>query len=164
MRRYTESDYHELAASKDLEWIGDVLPDNVLAPTEWRCKRAGHVFKARAANVMHMEPLTPGGYIQGRNCPKCTHRWRRGKTDYHKLAKRHGLDWMSAYGQPKTTRDPTAWQMADGKVLVASYRALDSRQTAVSDTGARANAIFDPMDEDGIRAALGPLAEEKAGA
>jgi len=44
-RRKTESDYHDLAASTGLTWLGD-LPRNTRTDTLWKCT-AGHIFSRR---------------------------------------------------------------------------------------------------------------------
>lgn len=134
MRRMTAEDYHKLARSKDLEWIGDEVPTDMLQLTKWRCRR-GHEFWARASNVKNFNPLTEHGRVRGRHCPYCSGRWRKTLTDYHEMAARHGVEFVGP--MPVNTREHTRWRMPDGEEFMASYRALATRRTPVSVTGLR---------------------------
>jgi hypothetical protein len=55
----TAQDYHNLAAERGFQWVGDVLPINVKAKTLWRCS-SGHEWEAVFGNV-----------LQGTGCPHC---------------------------------------------------------------------------------------------
>lgn len=138
MQRNTREDYEKLAKSKGLKWLGPDLPESMLVKTRWQCLRdPKHVFEMRGANVHMMSPPSDrgGGTNSGRGCPYCSHRWRRTATDYHLLAKKHGVEWAGEL--PKSTRDDTLWRMPDGKMVSLSYRALSSRVTQLGATGSR---------------------------
>lgn len=122
MRKMTENDYKRLGQQAGFEWIGAVLPEDMLQKTDWRCRRAGHKFQMRGANVYLA--VTQGG----RGCPYCSRRWRRTGVDYHGLAKRHGIEWVGV-DLPRNTREATRWRLPDGTIVEQSYRAIDARVT-----------------------------------
>lgn len=120
MRRMGEDDYRRLGKQAGFEWVGDALPEDMLQKTEWRCLRAGHKFSMRGANVYLA--VTQGG----RGCPYCSRRWRRAGVDYHRLAKRHDIEWVGGE-LPRNTRELTEWRMPDGTLRQCSYRTIDAR-------------------------------------
>jgi hypothetical protein len=57
--RLTIHDYHTLAHSKSYEWLAELLPQNSVTKTRWRCDN-GHEFEAVYHNLS-----------QGHGCPVC---------------------------------------------------------------------------------------------
>lgn len=57
-KRKTAQDYHNLATSRGITWIGDVCP-TTNTPTEWECS-AGHQWKTSHSNI-----------YSGTRCPVC---------------------------------------------------------------------------------------------
>jgi hypothetical protein len=126
MQRKTETDYRDLAAERHMIWTGDVLPENVLAKTTWRCAR-GHSFEMRFANLQ-----------SGRGCPVCSQRYRRRQEDYQKLGAQHGLELADP--MPPNIKTNVRWLLPDGTEINASYRALALRTRLIKDLVAQINA------------------------
>lgn len=100
-------DYHQLAASRGLEWLGDT-PPGTQRLTTWRCLAAGHVFE-RTYNLIQA--------IQ--RCPHCVGRVRKTAADYHALAATRGWTWLGP--AVTTSRAKTRWRCAAGHVVSARY-------------------------------------------
>jgi hypothetical protein len=109
-KRYGLQDYKDIAAGKNLEFTGDIVP-LAIQPTTWKCLRCGTVHRKSLRAILNTEK----GCICG-----STKTWSDAK--YNALAKRWGITWTPEETKPRNTKIPTTWTLKDGKTkLVCSY-------------------------------------------
>ncbi len=105
----TPADYHALAATRGLNWLGP-FPANVLIPTRWRCPR-GHRWRARYNHIR-----------AGHGCPECAGTRRKRPADYRRLARQRGLSWLGP--EVANSRQATLWRCTRGHTWRATYTSL----------------------------------------
>jgi hypothetical protein len=104
----TEQDYHDLAKSRGLQWIGKRLPKNNKHKTAWRCPK-GHEWETMYTVIS-----------RGSGCPHCIGNIRHIEQDYHNLAKSRGLQWIGKRS-PKSAHHKTTWRCPKGHEWEARY-------------------------------------------
>lgn len=117
-RRKTPQDYHDLAKSVGLEWLGTET-FNGHTPTQWRCGSCGHEWMTTYSHIK-----------SGTKCPKCTIKRlakQRAFTeeDYLTLASQKNIIWLGPY--PEHTEIRTTWQCDEGHVWETTYRSLSTQ-------------------------------------
>lgn len=109
------AEYHGLAQSHNLRWVGDSLPSNVREKTKWQCEK-GHVSVAAYIEVY------------GRlGCPYCAKNSRKTAGDYADLAKSRGFFWLGP--MPQSTNHKTSWQCPQGHVWDAEFSNVYHRES-----------------------------------
>ena len=98
-------DYHSLAESRGLRWLGPEVPTTKNLTT-WECPK-GHQWRAIYNNIQ-----------QGRNCPYCNR--KKKPVDYQLLAKKRNFQWLGP--AVASTIRPTRWQCEFGHEWEARYR------------------------------------------
>jgi hypothetical protein len=103
--RLKASDYLALAAQRNRQWMEDVVPQDSLTPTLWRCAN-GHLFKQRYQDA------------RVKDCPYCnrerlSEHFRHKESDYHTLAENCELQWIGDT-RPKNSKEGTIWRCANG--------------------------------------------------
>lgn len=106
----TEDDYCELAARKEVGWIGGFLPKNVDTKTVWRCNQ-GHIWEATYRSVR-----------KGNGCSYCSKCRKRTEEDYHILASEKGLEWIGIL--PRNVGVKTEWKCCNEHIYIATYTAV----------------------------------------
>lgn len=94
VRRKLPADYHALAASKGLFWLGPEVP-RVQSQTRWSCP-CGY------------EWATSYWSIRSGGCPQCSGKARRTGADYHALARERGIEWIDEL--PPNNNTKTRWR------------------------------------------------------
>ncbi len=110
IRRHSKKpdDYHRLAESKGLKWLGPKV-SNVQGKTIWLCPE-GHRWEATYNVVQQRE-------IYGR-CGLCR---RVPEKDYHELANDRNFQWLGPY---RTSNKKTGWQCSEGHKWEAPFIGL----------------------------------------
>lgn len=80
--RKLPEDYHELAESKGIKWLGPRV-SNIKTKTWWECKE-GHKWEAVYSNI----------YYQGSGCPACVGNLPKIPKDYCALASARKFKWV----------------------------------------------------------------------
>ena len=109
--RKTPADYHALAGSLGLRWLGPVVP-NVKTKTAWRCEQ-GHTWQTTYDSIR-----------SGKGCPVCgvatvAEKRRTQPASYHSLAKERGFRWLGP--QVASVRDNTGWSCDKGHEWQATF-------------------------------------------
>jgi hypothetical protein len=115
--RKTASDYHALAHSRNLQWIGNDIPQSTKQRTYWRCEH-GHEWETSYQSICNS--------LNG--CRKCYdvrvgNRCRDTAEDYHAIADQHGIEWRGNV-VPKTNHIKTLWKCSEGHEWEASKLSL----------------------------------------
>ena len=106
-----DDDYHTMAASRDLFWLGP-KPSDVTKKTNWRCKLCNCDWKAPYSSLQ-----------QGSSCPQCAvGRQRKQPDDYHAVAQISGLEWLGP--EVKSNKIKTNWQCNLGHVWKSTYDSI----------------------------------------
>jgi very-short-patch-repair endonuclease len=108
----TEMDYHDLAASKSLAWLGP-FPKNTLSKTSWQCLQCGYAWGTT--------------YQQARmyNCPRCSPSGRKARIEpdeYHDVAQSQGFEWVGEF--PFSVQQKTLWRCPSGHEWMATYTVI----------------------------------------
>lgn len=104
-KRLMPEDYHALAQSKNLKWLGKtIVPTN--RRTLWEC-RQGHQWETSYNSVINS------------GCPYCAGLARKTKADYYALATAAGIKWIGDL--PQRTKFRTAWQCHRGHIWQAAF-------------------------------------------
>lgn len=121
---HQETNYHELAASKGLEFVSAFSPTTIREKVLWRCKHCGTVTEKTYRAVQ----------VAKYGC-KCQN-GKKLPVDYYALAEQLGITWLGEvfYNRepdnpnvrlPLNTKDKTYWSGDGyGSVIVASYYQL----------------------------------------
>lgn len=117
----TINDYHALAKTKELEWIGGTLPQNTNTKTDWKCNY-GHITNATYKSIR-----------RNNNCTKCRKitSWNenRKKTaqDYHALAAEKNIEWIG-HRVPPNTNVVTLWQCKRGHKTKRTFQCVKNTE------------------------------------
>lgn len=100
--RLEDEDYHEIAAKRNLEWLGPSVKNNS-THSNWRCLICGHEYSTSYASLSN-----------GAACPECGRRRtadskRLQSYDYHTLAKTRNLVFLGGE-HPLTTQKKVTWE------------------------------------------------------
>lgn len=119
-RRKTAADYHDLAKSRNYQWVEKRLPANTrFEKTKWKCE-CGHVWSTTYATIQC-----------GGNCPKCSRKKaadaiRKTPADYQTLAEKFGYTLTGRV--PPRTHIKTSWICPNGHRVKRSYNAIHRGQ------------------------------------
>lgn len=107
MQCKTSDDYHQLAQTNGIRWLGPVVA-NIRTKTAWECHR-GHCWQTTYRTI-----------ARGHGCPVCASVARRhSPADYHRLAQQRGLRWLGP--QVSDTSAKTGWRCSRGHQWQADY-------------------------------------------
>ena len=103
--RKTEQDYSTVGKDRGIEWVGDVLPPNVITETKWRCPE-GHTFSLNYNKIQ-----------QGRDCQTCgkkrkADRFRFGEEHYQRADIDRNFKWIGSVA-PANARTLTPWECTE---------------------------------------------------
>ncbi len=112
-KRKTEKDYHDLATSRDFEWLGPMI--TVEYKTWWRCSNS-HKWESLFHNILN-----------GSGCPYCAGNIPKKEQDYYDLAQSRDFKWISKK-LPKGTMHKTRWQCQDGHEWDAKFDGIRGGQ------------------------------------
>lgn len=105
----TADDYHTLAASRGIEWIGGEVPQNSgKFKTRWRCPN-GHEWEVAYGNIQ-----------SGNGCFYCSPTSPLTPDDYRALAERRGFTWVET-SRKLTTSTKNLWRCPNGHEWEATY-------------------------------------------
>lgn len=101
--RKTEKDYHNIAKSRNLQWIGSKLPKNNHTKTSWKCLKCNLEWETKYINV-----------CQSISCPDCAikriaQKRRHKESDYYALAEKTNVKWLGIT-LPKDSKEKTLWK------------------------------------------------------
>ena len=113
-KRKTEKDYHMLAESRGLKWVGSVLPKGVIVETLWECSK-GHKWETTYRSIQ-----------QGNGCHVCSGNIQKVEKDYHKLASARGFKWVGKK-LPKHTDVSTWWECSRKHKWETTYGSIKQR-------------------------------------
>jgi hypothetical protein len=116
MKRLTYEEYVEAGEDKGLIFIGQEVPNNVVTPTDWRCKLTGVEMRKSYSAVKNY----PYGSRYQRNFDENYQR-------YLDLAAELGIEFLyEAHREyfPATTKDIARWRGPSGTVVEASFHQL----------------------------------------
>lgn len=99
-------DYHRLALSLDLVWLGPAAK-NSKSLTKWQCDK-GHTWTSTYSNIQ-----------SGRSCPYCSNRAQKTPEDFRNIAKKRGFEWLGPL--TSLTKDKTEWMCSSGHRWMARY-------------------------------------------
>lgn len=104
-----EQAYHDLAADRNLVWLGPSVR-NCNTKTEWGCM----------GKPIHLLTLTYHEVMHRTGCPYCVrYGAKRWPDDYKKLALRHGLEWLGP--RVPTVDTKTRWKCHEGHTWWTTY-------------------------------------------
>lgn len=107
----TVQDYHDLAKSRGLEWLGP-HPGNANKSSTWICLKK-HTWPGRYNDIR-----------VGVGCPHCAGNVPKNELDYHDLAQNRNFKWVGK--MPKGTDHKTRWQCPRGHKWSATYHNVNS--------------------------------------
>jgi hypothetical protein len=110
-------DYHALAKSKRLEWIGGTLPKNTNTKTRWKCK-LGHITNATFKSISRNNNCTKCGKVTSWNESR-----KKTAQDYHDLAAEKNIEWIG-HRVPPNTNVATLWQCERGHKTKRTYQCV----------------------------------------
>lgn len=108
--RLVKKDYHKLAESKKIKWVGKSLPKTTKVKTKWKCSN-NHEFMAAYTNIK-----------SGWGCPYCSGKVRKVEKDYYNLAKEKGIRWLGYF--PETTHSDTLWGCSNNHKFKSTYNRI----------------------------------------
>lgn len=111
-QRYTIKEYENLAASRDLIYLGGAETPLATTPTKWQCKFCDTVMKKSLRAVKN----TKKGCL-------CQSSITHQEDKYVELALAWNIEWLGNGDgkRPRNTKTPTQWRLPNGEVLIASY-------------------------------------------
>ncbi len=107
--RKLPKDYHELAESKGIKWLGPEVP-NTHTKTKWQCAQ-GHEWRAPYNRIN-----------QKHGCPFCVGKAPKVPADYHALARKKNFQWIGPM-VPKVTIK-TRWLCERGHVFASDHHSI----------------------------------------
>lgn len=118
----TVEDYKvEEFVDRDIEWIGEELPQSTNHITWWVCWVCDHEWEARYNDV-----------ARGSGCPNCSIRRLKTTQDYFDLAGEKNIIWLGGE-VPKTVSDSTLW-----RCNVCSHEWTNAYKRIITKGGGRA--------------------------
>ena len=102
----TPENYHSLAISCGLHWLGSDVP-LVSEPTLWRCA-VGHEWHTAYSTV-----------ARGHGCPICAGNAQRPSSDYEALAALLGIEWLGPEVSNNVSK--TRWRCPEGHEWESSF-------------------------------------------
>lgn len=103
-------DYHALAKSRGLKWLGPEV-SNGKTKTEWRCS-CGYKWMATYGSIWNSK----------KGCARCAGNYTKSESDYHELAKQKGVKWVGKL--PKSVKLKTRWICDKGHKFSTTYDSL----------------------------------------
>jgi hypothetical protein len=136
-KRKNPEDYHALAASRGMKWIGP-YPGKVSIKTTWECPK-GHRFELC---YTHLRDPRYG-------CAKCA-KWQ--PEDYEAAAFERGITWLGLY--PSSSHKPTRWRCSEGHEWEAPLHSLQSCNVCAYENRSEALRLM-PEDYHALAAKFG---------
>lgn len=109
-RRLSSSDFHDLAAKANIEWLEETPVPKALDRTTWRCA-LGHEWQAKYATI-----------YSGHRCPVCGGSSPKTDNDFRALASERGLEWLGVTAV--STKTLTEWRCSSGHTWHAKYNTI----------------------------------------
>jgi ribosomal protein S27AE len=112
-QKYFKQDYHDLAKTKNILWIGTTLPRNIGINTKWKCLSCGYEYNSNFSNVRKFL-----------GCRQCVGNKKDITLDYYnKIETRFNIKRISEI--PTNSHSKIQWKCDKGHILNYSYQELN---------------------------------------